>query len=121
MNNLSRILYISRASIGVGDDKFNKILYVFRKNNRERDITGILCGGGGHFIQVLEGPQAELFRLYGKILEDRRHYDSVVIGVAPIEERIFSDWAMGYMSSPGRLLGRFTNRSGCFSYHCFNA
>ncbi len=100
MRNLTRMLYVSRASLGVSDDGLKQILEVSRKKNKELNVTGILCGGGGHFIQVLEGDQDDLFRLYGEILNDRRHYDSVLIGVAPIKQRLFGGWSMGYLSNP---------------------
>ena len=104
MKNLSRILYVSRASLGVGDAELKQILETSRRKNKELHVTGILCGGGGHFIQVLEGPQEELFRLYGAILNDRRHYDSVLIGVAPIKQRLFSGWSMGYIANPPEMM-----------------
>jgi len=102
MKYLSRMLYVSRSSIGLDDDaELQKILEVSRRKNPDLEITGILCAGGGHFIQILEGPQENLIRLYGIILADPRHYDSVLVGIAPIEKRIFRHWSMGYlMNSP---------------------
>ncbi|MBK1694854.1 hypothetical protein CKO09_08890 [Chromatium weissei] len=98
MKYLSRMLYVSRSSIGLDDDaELQKILEVSRRKNPDLDITGILCAGGGHFIQILEGPQENLIRLYGIILADPRHYDSVLVGIAPIEKRIFRHWSMGYL------------------------
>lgn len=99
MDNLSRILYLSRTSLSVDDDELKHILETSRRKNKERQITGILCGGGGHFIQVLEGPQEELLRLYHALLNDQRHYDLVLIGVAPIKQRIFTGWSMGYIAN----------------------
>jgi hypothetical protein len=96
------MLYVSRSSIGLDDDaELQKILEVSRRKNPDLEITGILCAGGGHFTQILEGPQENLIRLYGIILADPRHYDSVLIGIAPIKKRIFHNWSMGYlMNSP---------------------
>ncbi|MTW21907.1 BLUF domain-containing protein [Allochromatium palmeri] len=104
MSNLSRILYLSRTSLGVGDEALKQILEVSRRKNKELGITGMLCCGGGHFIQVLEGEQEEVFRLYGRILDDRRHFDSVLIGVAPIKQRLFGSWAMGYLANPPEVM-----------------
>lgn len=105
MNYLSRMLYVSRSSIGLDDDaELQKILEVSRRKNPDLDITGILCAGGGHFIQILEGPQENLIRLYGVILADPRHYDSVLIGIAPIEKRIFRSWSMGYLVNTPEIM-----------------
>lgn len=104
MNQLSRILYVSRSSVGVGEAELNDILEISRKKNKLLQITGVLCVGGGHFIQVLEGPQDALIRLYARILDDPRHYDSVLIGVAPLRERIFRHWSMGYIENPPEIM-----------------
>ncbi|NEV62510.1 BLUF domain-containing protein [Thiorhodococcus minor] len=104
MRNLTRMMYVSRVSGGVGEDELKQILESARRKNKELKVTGVLCGGGGHFIQVLEGEQEDLFRLYGDILNDRRHYDSVLIGVAPIKQRLFGSWSMGYLSNPPEVM-----------------
>lgn len=105
MNYLSRMLYVSRSSVGLDDDaELQKILEVSRRKNPDLEITGILCAGGGHFIQILEGPQENLIRLYGIILADPRHYDSVLIGIAPITKRLFHNWSMGYLMNPPAVM-----------------
>ncbi|AHF02579.1 sensor of blue-light using FAD [Marichromatium purpuratum 984] len=104
MEHLSRILYVSRTSQGVGEAELKQILEQSNRHNKEQRISGILCAGGGHFIQVLEGPQEAVFRLYGRILDDRRHYDSLLIGVAPIKQRMFQGWSMGYLSNPPEVM-----------------
>ncbi len=104
MSNLSRILYVSRSSLGVGEADLQDILEISRKKNKQLQITGILCTGGGHFIQILEGSQDALIHLYARILDDRRHYDSVLIGVAPIQQRIFKHWSMGYIENSPEVM-----------------
>ncbi|NEX20442.1 BLUF domain-containing protein [Thiorhodococcus mannitoliphagus] len=104
MKHLTRMMYVSRVSGGVGDDELKQILESSRRKNKTLNVTGVLCGGGGHFIQVLEGEQDDLFRLYGEILNDRRHYDSVLIGVASIKQRLFGGWSMGYLSNPPEMM-----------------
>ena len=56
--------------------------------------------GGGLFMQVLEGPDAEVFRLYVKLLDDPRHIDCKVILLTPIEKRMFPEWAIASMNVP---------------------
>lgn len=98
---LSRIFYISRMAEGVTDDDLKAILQSARANNPKRRITGILCAGGRQFAQILEGPQSEILALYGRILLDRRHYDALLVGIAPISERLFQQWSMGYIAHDG--------------------
>jgi len=97
MDNLSRLLYVSTAANIVTDDDLRQILESSRSNNEKQGITGVLCASGKHFVQVLEGDGNTLIRLYGKILEDKRHHNCILIGLAPIAEKIFNQWSMGYI------------------------
>jgi hypothetical protein len=97
MHNLSRLLYVSTAVNLITEDDLHQILETSRKNNQEQGITGVLCGSGRHFIQVLEGADHALIRTYGKILDDARHRDCVLIGLVPIAQRMFAQWSMGYI------------------------
>ena len=49
------------------------------------------------FMQVLEGPDAEVFRKYTEILEDQRHADCRIVLITTTEERAFPDWAMAVL------------------------
>jgi hypothetical protein len=97
MRELSRLLYLSSSSEMLSEDHLREILDQSRKNNEKLGITGVLCVGGGHFIQVLEGNECDLIRLYSRIIDDPRHHDSVLIGIAPIRARMFQQWSMGYI------------------------
>ena len=74
-----------------------RILVQSRSNNQKQQITGVLCAGGGHFVKVIEGKECNLIRLYSKIIDDPRHHDCAIIGIAPIDERMFDKWSMGYI------------------------
>lgn len=99
MSGLIRALYISRAQPGLSDADIRDILEVSRARNSALDITGILCGGRHDFIQVLEGPEKSVIKLYGTILDDPRHTDCALLSIAPIETRMFESWSMGYVCS----------------------
>lgn len=71
----------------------------------QADITGVLCSSGHHFVQLLEGPENNLVRLYSRILDDPRHRECVLIGMTPIATRMFDKWSMGYINrSEGDIL-----------------
>jgi hypothetical protein len=95
---LIALLYLSTARDKLDEKDMSEILEASRKNNKQEGITGILCSGGNHFIQVLEGPQKAVLKRYLIILDDDRHKDSMLIGVTPLTERIFSEWLMGYIN-----------------------
>lgn len=97
MQQLSNLLYISSGPEKLSNQELVQLLEQSRMNNQLNNITGVLCAGGGHFIQVLEGDERDLIKLYAKILDDPRHHDVALIGIAPISARMFKDWSMAYI------------------------
>jgi hypothetical protein len=94
---LVRLLYASRAadqSPGATD----AILAESRSHNPACGITGILCYGGGIFLQALEGGRSQVSELYGHIQKDVRHKDVVLLHYEEISERRFGGWTMGQVN-----------------------
>jgi hypothetical protein len=89
-----RLLYLSQFA-RPGADQLEAILGTARRNNPSQSITGVLVCGGGWFMQLLEGPESSVFKLYAKILEDTRHVNPRVIHITPANEKIFGEWSMG--------------------------
>jgi hypothetical protein len=94
-----RLVYISQAVVGITDEQVQNILRSSRQNNSAQGITGVLVYGGGLFMQVLEGPEQPVLRLYVKILDDRRHTDCRLIHISPAEEQVFQKWSMAVLDS----------------------
>lgn len=46
-------------------------------------------------MQVLEGPEQAVLKLYMQITLDKRHNSCQIIHFSPVKERMFEDWAMG--------------------------
>ena len=61
-------------------------------------ITGILCYGGGIYLQAIEGGRTPINQLYGHILHDKRHKDVVLLQYEEITERRFGGWTMGQVN-----------------------
>lgn len=94
-----RLLYVS-ASHGTAEAlkvDLSDILESSKKNNQTLGLTGILVHGGGMFMQVLEGPDHQVFKKYTEILEDQRHADCRIVLITTTEERAFPDWAMAVL------------------------
>ena len=92
---MERIIYISTARQMPDAALVQDILTSSRRNNRRDDLTGLLVVGGRRFLQVLEGPRAQIDAAYSRIRADDRHFAMVELSRKPIEERAFADWAMG--------------------------
>jgi hypothetical protein len=94
---LVRLLYASRA-IDTSPDAIETILAQSRLHNPECGITGILCYGGGIFLQAIEGGRMPVSELYGHIQRDSRHKDVVLLHYEEIPERRFGGWTMGQVN-----------------------
>ncbi|MGB0370052.1 MAG: BLUF domain-containing protein [Opitutales bacterium] len=93
---LVRLIYFSHRNEDVTIDEIEKILEVSRKNNRGKNITGILCFHQNYFFQVLEGRRAAVCHLYNKIAKDPRHSNVTISDFREVPNREFSDWNMAY-------------------------
>lgn len=91
---LVRLLYASRA-VDTSAGAIEAILAQSRQHNPVSGITGILCYGGGIFLQAIEGGRMAVSELYGHIQRDARHKDVALLHYEEISERRFSSWTMG--------------------------
>ncbi len=95
---LVRLLYASRAVDPQNTEATDAILAQSRSHNPTYGITGILCYGGGIFLQALEGGRMAVNELYSHILKDPRHKDVVLLSYEEISERNFGSWSMGMVN-----------------------
>jgi hypothetical protein len=101
---LYTILYTSHAIKAFNNMELTEIVNESRIWNHAHDITGCLAYVEGvlngdvlcQFIQVLEGEESEVKKIFTKIQSDARHLDLSVIKEGNIRSRKFSDWRMGF-------------------------
>ena len=94
---LVRLLYASRV-VDTSAAAIDGILAESRQHNPGCGITGILCYGGGIFLQAIEGGRSAVNMLYGQILHDARHQDVELLHYEEIAERRFGGWTMGQVN-----------------------
>ena len=94
---LVRLLYCSRA-VDSSPAAIESILSQSRQHNPASGITGILCYGGGVFLQAIEGGRMQVSDLFGHILRDARHKDVALLHFEEIFERRFGGWSMGQVN-----------------------
>ena len=94
---LVRLLYASRA-VDTSPAAIEAILAQSRQHNPSSGITGVLCYGGGIFLQALEGGRSAVSALYGHIQRDPRHTDVELLHYEEITERRFGGWTMGQVN-----------------------
>lgn len=99
--NKTQIYQMSYVSTGCDTLKYDDIKSILqdsRKNNVEKDITGILVYCNKHFFQILEGEKEKIQQLYHKIIIDRRHDNVIKIQEGFVENRQFENWNMAFKS-----------------------
>ncbi|MFT5933017.1 MAG: hypothetical protein ACI9M6_000055 [Hydrogenophaga sp.] len=95
---LIRLLYVSRAVNKDSAGVIQSILASSRSHNLGNGITGVLCYGGGVFLQAIEGGRNAVNVLYNHIAADERHTDVVLLHYEEITERRFGGWTMGQVN-----------------------
>jgi hypothetical protein len=88
--------YFSTAKGAQDAQAVHEILVKARRANCRDNITGLLVAGGGRYLQVIEGPQAAVEILYGKILTDPRHVAVAAFLTRQIAKRSFGSWSMAF-------------------------
>ena len=65
-------------------------------NNPKRGLTGLLIFGNNTFLQTIEGEKKIVEELLEKISKDKRHTKFQILSKQSIENRQYSNWAMGF-------------------------
>ena len=94
---LVRLIYASRAA-DASAAAIEAILTQAREPNPATGITGVLCYGGGVFLQAIEGGRSQVSALFGHIQRDPRHQDVELLHYEEIDERRFGGWTMGQVN-----------------------
>jgi hypothetical protein len=90
---VTQLIYTSRP-FGFDDTILSQILLTARRNNANANVSGCLICRGDLYLQLLEGPDEAVARLYESILEDDRHLEVTRRVQRQTETRMFDGWAM---------------------------
>jgi hypothetical protein len=90
---LLQLIYASRP-FGFDAGTLLDILFKARATNAAADVTGCLICRDDLYLQLLEGPAANVLRIYDKITHDDRHVEVTQLVNQPVNERMFGAWAM---------------------------
>lgn len=110
---LFQLIYMSSL---VDDDPelMPKILEASVRNNKQRNITGMLLYADGNILQVLEGEKDTLLETYRAIQLDWRHRGVIVLMEKEIPARQFASWSMGYKQLGRADLEKFPRAAHVF-------
>lgn len=96
IKDLYCILYISTMKIDYSKENIEEMLKLFKENNKNNNISGLMLYNERNVIQYIEGNNEELYRLYNNIENDRRHYNIIKIIDEKIIKRNFLNWGMNF-------------------------
>lgn len=89
----TQLIYASRP-FGYDDLDLLTILSSARRNNVRDGITGALICREDLYMQLLEGPEAQVQAAYKRIEGDSRHTEVRLLWSGETEARLFPQWAM---------------------------
>jgi hypothetical protein len=93
---LSTVYYISSASKSLENLNLKHLYNTSKINNAQQHITGILIYQNGNFLQILEGENKTINKLYRLIKRDNRHTNILQIINKSILAPIFEDYQTGF-------------------------
>ena len=96
---LFEIVYMSRAQSPMAERDLKALLVEARRNNEQLGITGMLLYRNGSFLQLLEGEEKQVTRLYESIRQDPRHARVTQLYSHFLPSRHFADWSMGFVNA----------------------
>lgn len=94
--SLIHLIYVSTAREELDVVQLDKILESSVRHNTEQGVTGMLLYANGNFMQVLEGDAAAVDETFSRVKDDPRHHGVFLIERAPIAQRAFARWTMGF-------------------------
>jgi len=92
-----KIIYASAASKNFSPEELQQILAVARRNNTRFGISGMLLYNTGSFLQVLEGPEAAVTKVFATVANDPRHTSVDLVFRDMVESPEFEEWSMGFV------------------------
>ena len=93
-----QLIYASKAIDTFTENDLMDILNIARQFNQTANISGALIFHNDHFLQVIEGEQTVVEKLYYEhIAKDKRHIELNLFTQGIAEKRAFRNWDMGFL------------------------
>ena len=91
-----QLTYTSIATPLLITSDIRRIMEIAKKFNAKNKITGCLLYYKRRFIQILEGEEEIIAKLYSRIKQDKKHFNVNLLYTNEISERIFPQWSMAF-------------------------
>lgn len=91
-----QLIYTSRTRSSIDESVTAQIAEDASVWNASQNVTGMLIHSGNVLVQILEGEEDAVQRIYQKVCRDTRHYEVAVLGEGHVTRREFPDTPMGF-------------------------
>ena len=108
---LISISYISKATQDMGVLALMRLTDQAAQLNQKLGLSGVLFYENQHFGQILEGPRAEVTKIWEKIQRDPRHQQVRLLKMEEIAERSFPSWSMRFFLAK-EIIAKMPNLTG---------
>jgi hypothetical protein len=111
---IRRIAYASVPRADLAAHEVPQIVRKSRANNEREGIGGVLVFTGSDFVQLIEGPPAQVETLWHKIRADVRHHSVALLVDMPDDVAWFPEWRVGYLYDENflRRIATWRSRTG---------
>ena len=94
---LRQLAFASHARAGLRASETSEVIATSRSNNARDGITGVMLYTGESFVQIVEGPDAVVARLWRRLLLDDRHRGPTTL-FDQTGAPWYHDWRAGYVA-----------------------
>ena len=94
--SLYELTYCSIASNNLKQKDILKILAKSKEHNKKNNITGCLLYHNHEFLQIIEGEEEHILKVFEKIQQDKRHDQIILLEQGKKTNRLFENWNMTY-------------------------
>lgn len=98
--SLMRLVFYARNNNPQGEAAklIRSLLNACSEYSPASGLTGGLVFNEKFFIEAIEGERDQVSRQLRLLYADGRMEDIIILGMAPIDQRLFEGWAVGYAS-----------------------
>lgn len=108
----THLIYHSIAKPNISEQDVQDILYRARSFNSQNNITGCLLFHKYEFLQILEGEEKIVKKLFKAIQRDIRHSHVTMLYERFSKKRYFSEWDMAFAQLSDKPMQRVTQELG---------
>ena len=108
---LISVSYISKATQEMGVLALMRLTDQAAQLNQKLGLSGVPFYENQHFGQILEGPRAEVTKIWEKIQQDPRHHKVRLLKIEEIKERSFPAWSIRFFLAK-EIIAKMPNLTG---------